>query len=75
MTQLVSVAAMIPVMLPEDLKDYVFCSSTQMLQIFFLQLRDMDIKMSGDNLCPILCYHPVTFDLDLNSEKKISGYD
>lgn len=75
MTQSVSLAAMIPVMLPEDLKDNVFCSSTQMLQIFFLQLRHMDIIMSGDNLYPTLCYHSVTLDLDFNLETNISGFD
>lgn len=75
MTQSVSLAAMIPVMLPEDLKDNVFCSSTQMLQIFFLQLRHMDIIMSGDNLYPTLCYHSVTLDLDFNLETNIFGFD
>lgn len=75
MTQSVSLAAMIPVMLPEDLKDNFFFSSTQMLQIFFLQLRHMDIIMSGDNLYPTLCYHSVTLDLDFNLETNISGFD
>lgn len=75
MTQSVSLAAMIPVMLPEDLKDNFFFSSTQMLQIFFLQLRHMDIIMSGDNLYPTLCYHSVTLDLDFNLETNIFGFD